>query len=84
MYDVATGQLRSLITVPDETMIFFASADRLVTMWQAGDRLEVHEHTLDQNALIADACARVGRSLTADEWEEDFPGETRRDTCPAH
>jgi len=48
----------------------------------AWDQSTASMWSLDQAALIADACKRLGRGLTADEWHQYLGDESYRLTCP--
>ncbi len=44
--------------------------------------LEISHIIIDPAELIRDACSRLPRNLTREEWDRYLPGERYRATCP--
>lgn len=61
----------STVFSPDGNTLASGSSDGSVVLWD-----------ISGDAWIAQACALAGRSLTGEEWENAFPGEPYRETCP--
>jgi WD40 repeat protein len=47
-----------------------------------GPHLVLEQWTLAPDALAREACRRIGRDMTAKQWEMYVPGERPRPTCP--
>jgi hypothetical protein len=56
---------------PDGQWLATGSADNMARVWLVWPE-----------DLIAEACARLTRTLTPDEWERYFGDEPYRKTCP--
>ena len=65
--------------------VAFSADDRFLTVW-SGDILAspqaVRRWPLALDVLIDEACERLARNLTLEEWRQHFPGEPYRRTCP--
>jgi hypothetical protein len=46
-------------------------------------RVSVQRHALSPEVLTREACARLTRNLSAEEWREYLGAEPYRDTCSA-
>lgn len=66
-----TDDITHLALSSDERHLYTVSADGTARIWP-----------LDPRDLIAPVCRAVGRNLTLAEWEQYFPGEAYRRTCP--
>jgi WD40 repeat protein len=79
LWDVESGQnIGEPLKLTGEEMIFSPDGKLLATtglgyigLWD-----------MDPQSWLEQTCKRVGRNLTALEWEKYFPGEEYRITCP--
>jgi WD40 repeat protein len=81
VWEVTTGQevarmvhenaLGSVAFSPDERWLVTAGQDGMVRVW-----------LWRSEDLISEACARLTRNLTPEEWQQYLPGEPYRKTCP--
>ncbi len=69
------GPVADLDFGPDGQTLVVGTQEGLVTLWD--DVL-----WSDFQAMRERLCAVAGRSLTAEEWEEQLPGQSYRSTCP--
>jgi WD40 repeat protein len=60
-----------------------ADASTLTTVSEVGRALVVDRHTLRPEQLLAQACTRLPRNLSVDEWKEYVGEEAYRKTCPS-
>ncbi len=82
LWDLATAQrigdaltgyndwVYSVSFSPSGNRLASGSSDGSVVLWD-----------INPQTWIEKACAAAGRSLTNEEWETSFPGETYRETC---
>jgi WD40 repeat protein len=62
---------------------FVREGRELLAAWQnRGNEVVVERNALAPGGLLAQACARVGRNLSAEEWRQYLPAEEPRKTCP--
>jgi WD40 repeat protein len=52
--------------------------------WLATADIDIHLWSLDGNETIKIACELAGRNLTLFEWQQYFPSEIYRSTCPQY
>lgn len=75
-------RLRHPIAVRD---VAFSADDQFLVVW-SGDVLSpgqaIRLWPLSLDALVAEACARLPRNLTLEEWRQHMAGEPYRRTCP--
>jgi hypothetical protein len=66
---------------PDQVMsvAFGADAKRLVTVGRVGS---VARWSIDYESPEREACRRLARALTLEEWHRFLPGEAYRPSCP--
>ncbi len=66
------GLVTAIAFTPDDSRLVSASQDKSVRVWawQAAD-------------LVADACSRLERNLTREEWKSYLGQEDYRATCPS-
>jgi WD40 repeat protein len=67
---------RAIAVSPDGAQLATIGGDTAGNMWD----ISLQTYTLDGDKLVVDACARLNRDLTAEEWERYFPGEPWRST----
>jgi WD40 repeat protein len=80
------GALTAAAISPDSRLLITGSSDQSVRLWElppqtASDR-SASVDLLSATDLIDQACKIAGRNLTEDEWQQVFPGNTYRKTCP--
>ena len=82
LWDVVTRQLLSQLPTtkstvsriafsPDGKILASGSDDGTITLWN-----------MEPQMWIERACLEVGRNFTQSEWQQYFPGEAYRATCP--
>jgi WD40 repeat protein len=47
-----------------------------------GGELFMTRRTLDPAEIADELCAKVGKNLTPEQWDQYFPGDRYRETCP--
>ncbi len=92
LWEVATGQevkrieradiVRSVVFSPDGRWLVTNSDGRIMVNRPIWPSLEFNFLTLSTDDLIIDACSRLSRNLTVEEWEQYLPGESYHRTCP--
>lgn len=63
-------------------LLRFSSDGQALEFTSGMENVRLERIPLQPDDLIADACDRVGRNLTAEEWARYFPGAAYRPTCP--
>ncbi len=81
IWDVTTGEeigrlvhdywVNAVAYSPDGRWLATGSADHMARVW-----------FLDQNDLVEEACRRLPRNLTPEEWAQNLGDEPYRSTCP--
>ena len=82
LWDAATQQLlASVLPLGPNNRVraSFLAADRVLIVYDTG---EIFEWDPRPDAWEAYACKVAGRNLTEAEWDELFPGQAYRVTCP--
>ena len=84
MMEAVTGKelVRSQMGGPVGPVSFLGNSTLLVGAFPSDSAFEVSRLQLDPAELIRDACSRLPRNLTREEWSRYLPGETYRATCP--
>lgn len=87
VFDIADGKevARSLSELPIASIMLEKGDSRFVLISNNPDSPEVsvRSQPLDTQELIAEACAKLPRNLTHDEWKRYLQGEPYRTTCPS-
>jgi hypothetical protein len=64
------------------SVAFLGNSNLAVAARPSGDEIEISHIALDPGELIQDACSRLTRNFTREEWDHYLPGEGYRPTCP--
>jgi WD40 repeat protein len=73
-------EVNSLAFSPDGTYAITGSNDNTAVVWQIkfAESLEA----MNGNALVQNACSRLDRNLTQQEWSQFLSAQPYRKTCP--
>jgi WD40 repeat protein len=82
--EAATGKelVRHQMNGRVATVSFLGDSTLVVATATPAAEIEISQLSLDPAELIRDACSRLPRNLTRDEWDRYLHGETYRATCP--
>lgn len=71
-FDPGHGEMLDAEVSPDGRWLVTGGEDGTVRLWRLSPAA----------TMIAEACARLPRNFTREEWERTFPGRSYRPTCP--
>jgi len=82
--DAATGKelVRHQMNGKVTTVSLLRNSSLMVAALPSNDAIEISHISIDPAELIRDACSRLPRNLTREEWNRYLPGEPYRATCP--
>ena len=82
--EAATGRelVRHQMTGLVSAVSFLGNSTLLVAGDTSNTEVEISRLQLDPAELIRDACSRLSRNLTREEWARYLPTEPYRATCP--
>jgi hypothetical protein len=67
---------------PVRNVSFLGGSTLIIAAYTSDHEVEISHISLDPAELIRDACSRLPRNLTREEWRDYLPGEPYRPTCP--
>ena len=86
VFEAATGKERSRLELNRPVRALWLSRDgrQLLTVSHAASGLDLvlASHLLRPEDLTHEACSRLTRNLTSEEWKQYLGGEPYRQTCP--
>jgi len=82
--DAATGKdlIRHMGNGRYTTAAFQGNLSIVIAAITSANEIEISHISIDPAELIRDACSRLPRNLTREEWNQYLPGEPYRATCP--
>jgi len=82
--EAATGKelIRHQMNGPIISVSFLGNSSLVVASRTSSTLIEISHIIIDPTELIRDACSRLPRNLTREEWDRYLHGESYRATCP--
>jgi WD40 repeat protein len=82
--EAATGKelVRHQMNEPIFAVSFLGNSNLVVATQMSSNLVKISRIIIDPAELIRDACSRLPRNLTREEWGRYLPGEPYRATCP--
>jgi WD40 repeat protein len=84
VFERAGGRPLAIVPLagPPDGLAFTGDGTALVVVRRAGGKLLVERHAVAVDAVVREACERLTRNLTAEEWPQFLGAEPYRETCP--
>ena len=83
VFEAATGNEVARLTHQGFVLgLVFGPEGRHLTTVSGDAEVIIRHHLLRPQDLIKEACARLTRNVTPEEWKQYLPGEPYRKTCP--